>query len=520
MSSNMTIEENFSQVDEADNLTEDERIKVYEEMEEIFLRSQESSKTTLEYSISSAPIGIKSPLIFNIGLIVFVAVTIFTTIILLDMRQSRNFSKTDDVTASQNTFTQEIIAKNKASLENKTNELDSLQAELEALLSGKQDLTTFYNKRINDYGDTLDIEKQNKLAALRKQLELQNISEEEIQKRVQALETKINEQYNAELEAYKKEQLEERTIKEKSLNQKINGLESEFESKTNEIESLQNDIQQREQELAEREQAIGSQLENTQSALSSLREEKEKKEKDIRKFTLHQTRIVTLIKENKLRIAKNAISESKKEVFASQFIESPEIKIYIDTYEAYEFMINTALLAENIIKNSASNRAKLLRAQAKQLKIIETLETSVETLKTLNNKQKSELSSVVSSLDVLTNDYEDLRKEFRRLNQEYIKTQESIDVLIDEAVAKVRAAQLNSVLENIKLISNYLTLKSQGIDDIEISELIKVLQIKNTIYKSIVDILTIAIQGEQVEVDQTPVLANEEDFLLEDEEDF
>lgn len=527
----VVVDDEMLQVEGIDTLSEDERAKLYEEMEEIF-RSRAEDKDVLRFDISGVSKGMKFPIVFNCLLIAIVGTAILATGIILNQRDKRIIESGGVIKYKGGAIAQEIISQNKEALAQQEEELAMLQEELNSLVSGQQDFDALYTKRIDEFEHQFEDDINTQQVKLRRQLESEKVTETEIRRRLAEQERQLRGEHEDQLAEYKRQQEVEKQQQIAEIDRQQAALQNQIQRKESERKALESEIVQKERELQAKTAEISSQLTETQSTLDTLKKNKEARDKAIREFNVYHQRIISLVNRGSFVEAKRAIDEALQQVNSSPFKTDSVAITYIDAYHTYNAMIDAAIYAQSLIESSSGSLDELQdllsSQQGESTESIDNLQEKISFLEQANDRLSEEIlvlsgAGTSDKLKTLARSNEDLKTNLNLVRQKnvelntanerlklnlssdnalqskYDKLQSSYNTLQNkindennQAIIEglgLRKVEVNSILANVRLIANYLSLKQSGIEDNGTREQILSLVKQFKLYQSIIDIL-------------------------------
>lgn len=451
---------------EVDTLSAEERGKIQEEIDAIFLQSSLAKSDDNRFNVSSYPKGMKVPLMLNALLFsVFVLIGI-GAFFYINARTKKTQQESFNIQTEASVLTQEIIGQNKQVLDEKNQELDDIQYRLNSLLGNQGEIVASYEKKIAAYEQQLRSDIESKAEALRKQLTADEVSASEINRRVAELKDKLEMEYDDKLKTYTAEQDKLLLAQKNSFSQEINQLQSEYNTKESDVQSLQNEIAQKKAQIESQRQRISSQLLAAQSTLEDIRNRETNKGVAFEQFRIYHENIVGLMKRNEFVEAKEAITLALENMEQSPYRNDVETKTYRDAYATYGVMIDSVISAKKVLDKSSSNIKKLNQEKDNQTKD--------------SNKINEELGD-------LEEKYAELKKEYNALKSN--KTASNTAGVSAKANAVGKREGETKALENIKEIIGYLELKQGGVSDAASKKRIDN-NIDATLYKNIINTLS------------------------------
>lgn len=540
-------EEIFENTEGLDTLTSDEKQKIQQEIQEIFVRKQEHDKNSLLFDMSGVSSGVKLPVLFNLVLIGVMIIVILITVLLVNNKDKSFITGGRDLIKREGALAQEIIAQNQDILDTQAIELEAIQSELNTLLNDRSSLSDAFDVQVDVFETNLNSDLKKKQATLRKNLEAKNFAEKEILRRLEQQKIELRDIHSEKLVSFIKEQEIEKNKREKEFTEQIAALQIVQNTKRSEIEELQNEVARQKIELANQTTLINNQLSNAQNTLKVLQTEKEAKINAFKEINLYHQNIISLLNRGDFQGAKLAMSKSNAFIKASPYSNDVEAKPYIEAFNTYSKLINTNILAQQkleITKNTPVGNTALSGENIDVLNSrIETLEkenvqfvkagisdanqirsknTEIKTLKKKNVQLVKDGASTTNQIGSKNAEIETLKKEnvqlvkagasaanqIRRKNTEFAKLQNDYEKIRKEYDVILREVKLNNtdgsntgfseqkiqnILENIKLITTYLSLKNNGVSDSEMKSVIETLVEEQTIYEEIIQSIALSI---------------------------
>lgn len=425
-----------------DTLSDEERIQIEEEINGIFLQSSLAKKDENRFNLSSYPKGIGLPLVLSGILFALFVVMSVGAFLYINGKTQKEQKESISLNAEASDLTQKIIGQNKQALDQTNEELMDIQDKLNNLLGiqgGGEGVS--YEQQIELFDKSLQDDISVQEAALRKQLAGERVVEAEIMRRVASLRKKLEQEHDEKL-------------------QKIQQLQSDFDTKEGDIQTLQNDIAQREAQNARIESQLSAAketLSKERETLAGLKDKESNKIKAFEGFSVYHENIVRLMNNNEFVKAKGGIKVALENMARSPYKNDAETLTYRDAYNTYKLMIDSVISAQKILDISSSDIDKLNREKNDQ-----SLESG-----DLNKKLK------------------DSKEVYAKLKQEYEAFKKNND-----SIAVARQKGENTSLENMTEIIGYLGLKKNtGVSDTESKLRIDTMINNNKSYKGVIDSL-------------------------------
>jgi tetratricopeptide (TPR) repeat protein len=211
-------------MDEKSGISKEDQQEILQEIEKVSKQSR-IAVTPETMTVAAAKKGVLFPLLVNIFAVVLLAGGGFTLYYLFQRGETVMMAEGSAITSAEGRLIEEFKKESEAKLLEKNREISQIQSRLQDIDQQRQDLQANMNAKIEakeaELREALDAE----LAAERESLRQQGFSEQDIDQRLQELETQKTAAFQQDLEIFKRQAEEERLQTEQNLQD----LRSEYE---------------------------------------------------------------------------------------------------------------------------------------------------------------------------------------------------------------------------------------------------------------------------------------------------
>jgi DNA repair exonuclease SbcCD ATPase subunit len=254
------IQDEFS-LDENSGISKEDQQDILTQIEKIATESRMQVSPEV-FHIKPLKKGVLFPIIINLAAVLVLAVGIFTLYLLFRRGEEIILEEKVLITSTEGKLLEELKRESDNKLREKNSEIEDIQNRLSAIDKERQDLQANMDSKIQERESALRKTLEDALAAEKQRLKDQGLSEEDINAKIADLENKKQQEFDENLEAFKKETEAERLKAENNL--KI--MQDEYSQSLNRINTEKDSIQK---ESLAREAELKSRIEEKEKALES-----------------------------------------------------------------------------------------------------------------------------------------------------------------------------------------------------------------------------------------------------------
>jgi chromosome segregation ATPase len=260
-------------LDTNEQIPEKEREEILQQIEEEVSAARISSGNDI-LNVQPKKRGILLPLLINFFAIAAVAAAVFVSLQYFDAQKEDFSEETMNYLSAEGRLIDEIRKETEQALAEKNKEIAQIQRELSDLDRQSAELQKNMEETLDAREAELRRQLEEELAAERERLSAQGISENEIEERLQELESQKSSENQAALRAFQQEFEEEIQQKEEEIAQAKATAQSILEQANEEVASLQAEADQRISEMSaqfeEERRALEEESSEAQASLQAL----------------------------------------------------------------------------------------------------------------------------------------------------------------------------------------------------------------------------------------------------------
>ncbi len=448
----MKIED--SELENEQNITKEERISIAQEMEEILAARQKVSAPD-KLTISSNTRLFSFPIYVNIVIFTLLILSVSGVYIYFTTQDKRFLNIQENTSFSENVLARLLIDEAQKAIEEQENKIKSINDQLVEEGKKKSLLEKRFDEQVQEFIEEEEKKFNAEIEKYRKKLEIENISSEEIKRRVQAYERELRITQEQTLARYKQEQNEKRQRDLAQFDAKVILLKQQVEDRKLQLQSLEQNINSEkeilEKELQQQREESKQEIVKVQNQITSLKKRNEKRALALESFAVTYRVALNSFNTGKYGDAQNVIQNFNSAVEQSEYKNDKELLRMKNSL----FSISRALEAINILEKQVSQQSQVLEDPSYM--------QNSEEIQAMLTSGKEKIESLEQELANLN---EDSQSE-RAANEKKLKT--LID-RYDSLENKYKAIQTNGN-KNMQVIINYLMLKKQNADTTSIASL-------------------------------------------------
>jgi septal ring factor EnvC (AmiA/AmiB activator) len=391
-------------VDENSGISKEDQQEIIAEIEQIAKESK--IKVTPElFNVSALKNGLIFPMLVNLVAVFLLVGGLFTLYSFFQFSESQLIQEEKLDLVAEGKLIKELKKQSEAQLNEKNQQINDIQGQLQNINKEREDLLSNMDTKIKEKEEVLRKSLETELEAERQRLKQSGVSEEEINKRIGALEAQKETAFKAQLETIKKETEQEKLRLENNFATLKNELNNNLTQINEEKKTLQAEAQKRENELR-------LQLEEKTKALESA---KTATEAELSNTSTQLTTTKTQLTEAESSLKRMAEQKEKEELVQNQILGFyNSVKQHIVSGDFTQAISNLDTIKSYLNNESIVVLPGVLKRRDVEFFVVDSLKSMVESEM---NKESVDTASLIASANLVT----DLKTKVIKADEEYAK---------------------------------------------------------------------------------------------------
>lgn len=208
------------------------------------------------------------PIVVNVVAVLLVAGGLFASLYYFDKKEQEVSVGRQSIASAESRLLDTMAEESERRLSEKNQEITDIQRQLASMISERQSIQSAAEDRIREQEESLRAELERQLAAEKQRLEDGGLSEEDLNRQLNAFETELRSGFDAQLEQAVAQANEEMQERERTLNALISEYEQSLQAAESERSALVEDLEAQRSELQERLAESQSELEGERARFS------------------------------------------------------------------------------------------------------------------------------------------------------------------------------------------------------------------------------------------------------------